>query len=172
MNQIYMSSNNSDTVNGLVQTAAIVGSAYAATNLADVEARRQVEISKVQLEEQKMLSSSERLFRAQVSEHDRKVTRFETQVRFLSNSLVDWSHNRCSPITPHQWADEAEVRLMELGGQLAPMATARLEKVFDSQRKTCGTSYQFKEIYRWIDLVNRDHPDRALARPMTPATFP
>ena len=60
---------------------------------------------------------------------------------------------------------------MESGGQLARWATARLEKVFDSQRKTCGTSYQFKEIYRWIDLVNRDEFPQALARPIPRSRF-
>jgi hypothetical protein len=142
-----MSSNqSSDLSNGLVDSAAIMSSAYLMVNNTSTEANKQVELAKVELERERLCTAEERLFKLK-----------NEQIRNLTESLIDWSHWRCSPIIPSSWANEKEVRLMRTASMLFPTSADKLPRVFAEQKKTCGTSQQFHNIYKWLSASIRDH---------------
>jgi hypothetical protein len=142
-----MSSNqSSDLSSGLVDSAAIMSSAYLIANNTSTEANKEVELAKIKLEHERLYTAEERLLRLK-----------NEQIRNLTESLIDWSHWRCSPIVPSSWANEKEVRLMRTASMLFPVSVNKLPQVFAEQKKTCGTSQQFHNIYKWLSASIKDH---------------
>lgn len=144
-----MSSNQSS--DNLVQSIA---NAYLLANTTSTEAVKQVQLSKIhsneqtelakiQLEREKLLPPEDRLRYIQNGQ-------WNEEFKILRYRLVDWSHNRCSPITHHSRADEGEVFLMTQAQKLVPSSADKLPTLFSKQKETCGTSQQFHNIYRWL----------------------
>jgi hypothetical protein len=156
---IMSSNQSSDLSNSLVDSAAIASSAYLLVNSASTEANKQVELSKVrsegkiemakvELEREKLYTAEERLLASKNKQTERR----NIQIEHLSYSLVRWSHERCSPIIPFSWASEREVDIMRHASTLFPSTVDKLPEVFANQKKTCGTSQQFHNIYKWLSV--------------------
>jgi hypothetical protein len=149
-----MSSNqSSDLSSGLVDSAAIMSSAYLIANNTSIEANKEVELAKIKLEHAKLYTPEERLFIMKVEQQEERYK----QIGKFTESLIDWSDWRCSPIVPSSWANEKEVRLMRTASMLFPASVDKLPRVFAEQKKTCGTSQQFHNIYRWLSASIKDH---------------
>jgi hypothetical protein len=153
-----MSSSNSifSAPESLLLSTAIAGEAYLSASQSSDNTRKQIELAKIHLEQEKLYTPEERTMRFQTQQTAMQERSYHNKMDALKDNLIRWSQNRCSPITHHSVADEMEVRLMTSAHAVTSKHADSLKHVFDMQRSSCGTSNQYKFIYSWLNNALKD----------------
>lgn len=138
-------------------STVMASSAYTSAAQTAADAQKQVELAKIRLEQERLYTPDERMARFHAEQEIKQKQEFHHKTNILKNRLMQWSRDRCSPVTHHSVADEEEVGIMTLAHEVASKHTDSLKNVFETQKSSCGTSDQYKNIYGWLNKVLGDH---------------